>query len=223
MIAIDHIIRTRRRTLALMVEPDGKLIVRAPMRAGENAIREFIKEKEKWIRSKQEQARARYMRFVPKQYVSGEEFLYLGDHYRLEIGDTERPALAFDGGFRLARTAGPRAAAVFERWYRKRALRVMSERVEWYAAKHGFDYRQVRITGARRQWGSCGAQGNLRFAWRLVMAPMQIIDYVVLHELVHLQHKNHSKRFWAKVKSILPDFRQRIDWLEENGYLLNLE
>jgi hypothetical protein len=223
MIAIDKIIRTRRRTLALIVERDGKLSVRAPMRAKEDAIHEFVEDKEKWILAKQQQARARSMDFVTKQYVRGEEFLYLGNHYRLELVDTKKPALALDTGFRLAHAAVPRAVAVFERWYRARAFQVISERVEWYAAKHGFDYRQVKITAARRQWGSCGAQGNLRFAWRLVMAPMQIIDYVVVHELVHLQHRNHSKRFWGKVMAILPDFKQRISWLEENGYLLNLE
>jgi predicted metal-dependent hydrolase len=158
MIAIDRIIRTRRRTLALIVEHDGKLIVRAPMRAKEDAIHEFVKDKEKWILTKQEQARARYVDFVPKEFVSGEEFLYLGNHYRLEVVSTKKPALALDRGFRLAHAAVPRAAAVFERWYRARAFQVISERVEWHAAKHGFDYRQVKITAARRS----GVRAELR-------------------------------------------------------------
>lgn len=222
MVAIDEIIRTRRRTLTIIIAEDGKLIVRAPLRAPAADILEFVKTRENWIVAKQEQARARAARIVPKHYVSGEGFLYLGESYRLEVEDGQRSPLIFDGGFRLARAAVPGAHRVFERWYRRRALQVISGRVLWFAAEHGFSHDGVKITSARRQWGSCGPRSDLRFAWRLVMAPLPIIDYVVVHELVHLRHRNHSKRFWGKVQSILPDFRQRKAWLEENGYLLDL-
>lgn len=222
MIAIDQIIRTKRRTLTLIVDREGKLIVRAPTRAREDAIHAFVQEKARWIRAKQERARRRNLRFAAKAYVDGEEFLYLGEPYRLEVVDIKGARLRLNGRFRLARTAVPSAASVFERWYRKRALQVISERVEVFAAAHGFEYRLVKISNARKQWGSCGPQANLRFAWRLVMAPVGIIDYVVVHELVHLRHKNHSKRFWSTVKKILPDFRKSMEWLEENGFLLNL-
>jgi predicted metal-dependent hydrolase len=222
MIAIDQTIRTRRRTLAVIVEDDGRIVVRAPLRMQQAAIDEFVNAREKWILTKQEQALRRTSRFVPKRYVSGEEFLYLGDPYPLQIVDTQRQHLVFNGDFRLSRDAVPRAEAVFERWYRRQALRVLSERAGLYAAANDFAFNQIKITSARKQWGSCGPGGNLRFAWRLVMAPLPIVDYVVVHELVHLRHRNHSKRFWGKVKSILPDFRQREDWLEEHGILLHL-
>ena len=223
MLAIDRIVRSRRRTLALVIEDDGRLTVRAPLRASEDAVRRFVNEHERWILSKQEQARVRAARFAPKRYVSGEEFLYLGDAYRLEIVDGERPSLAFHGGFRLAEASVPRAARLFEKWYRKRAFEAMSERVEWYSAEHGFEHNGVAISSARKQWGSCGPTGNLRFAWRLVMAPLPIVDYVVVHELVHLRYRRHARRFWGRVKSILPDFRDRREWLNENGYLLSLD
>jgi predicted metal-dependent hydrolase len=92
--------------------------------------------------------------------------------------------------------------------------------VDWFASAHGFEHHGVRVTAARKQWGSCGPKGNLRFAWRLVMAPPSIIDSVVVHELVHLRYRNHSSRFWGKVQSILPDFRQREAWLKEYDHLL---
>jgi hypothetical protein len=222
MIAVDQITRTRRRTLAIIVEDDGRIVVRAPLRLKQQAIDEFVRTKERWIRSKQEQALKRASRFVPKSYVSGEEFLFLGSVYRLEIADHQQQPLVLNGGFRLSRTALPRAEAVFERWYRRQALRVMSERARAYAASHGFTFDRIKITSARKRWGSCGHKGNLSFAWRLVMAPQPVIDYVVVHELAHLKHRNHSKRFWSKVASILPDFRQRENWLEEHGYLLRL-
>jgi len=222
VIPVDALIRTRRRTLAIIIEDDGKVVVRAPLRLARRAIDEFVRSKANWILARQRQARARTARIVPKRYVSGEDFLYLGNRYRLEIHDSQRPSLLLDAGFRLSRTALPRAARVFERWYRQRALQVISERVEFYAAQHRFEHNGIRITAARKQWGSCGPTGNLRFAWRLVMAPLPIIDYVVVHELAHLLHKNHGKRFWSKVKSILPDFKQREAWLKENDHLLHL-
>jgi hypothetical protein len=222
MIAIDQLVRTRRRTLAIIVEDDGRVVVRAPLRLKQQAIDEFVKARETWILTKRRQALERANRFVPKRYVSGEEFLYLGEPYRLEIEDHQRQPLLLNGGFRMARAALPRAQAVFERWYRRQALRVMSERAAAYAASHGFAFNRIRITSARKRWGSCGHKGNLSFAWRLVMAPQPVIDYVVVHELAHLKHRNHSKRFWSKVASILPDFREREGWLEEHGYLLRL-
>jgi predicted metal-dependent hydrolase len=222
VIAIDQIVRTRRRTLAIIVEDDGRLVVRAPLRTRDETINEFVKAKEKWILARQQKAWERARRFTPKQYVSGEEFLYLGDLYRLRIEDGQARPLVFNSGFHLSRAAAPRAEAVFERWYRRQALRVMSERVALYAGSNGLKFSRIRITSARKRWGSCGAGGNLSFAWRLVMAPLPIIDYVVLHELVHLQHRNHSRRYWSKLKSILPDYRAREDWLDEHGYLLRL-
>lgn len=222
MIAIDELIRSRRRTLSLVIDDHGRLVVRAPMRMANRAIDDFVKSKAKWIAAQQEKARSRASRFAPKQFVSGEEFFYLGELYRLQIEDQQSLPLVFNAGFHLSSAAVPRAAAVFERWYRRQALRVMSERVGLYASANGFEFGQIKITSARKQWGSCGPKGDLRFAWRLVMAPLPMIDYVAVHELVHLRHRNHSKRFWSRVMAILPDYRQREDWLEEHGYLLRL-
>ena len=124
MIAIDELVRTRRRTLAIIVEDDGRIVVRAPLRLKAAAIDEFVNAREKWIITKREQARARAARFVPKEYVSGEEFLYLGEPYRLDIEDNQSRPLILNGSFHLSRAAVPRAEAVFQRWYRRQALRV---------------------------------------------------------------------------------------------------
>jgi len=220
---IDEIIRTKRRTIALIVERDGSLIVRAPMRAKEETINEFIKHKEKWILKKRAEVKACYPPFVSKEYVNGEGFWFLGQIHKLQIVDEKKPNLFLNGDFRLAKAAVHKAPAVFERWYRKQAYQVIAGRVQWYAAKHGCQYTQIKITSARRRWGSCSASGTLSFAWRLVMAPVPVIDYVVVHELVHLQVRNHSKKFWGRVGVIMPDFKQKIEWLEKNGHLLNLK
>lgn len=223
MITIDKIIHTKRKSLALIVERDGKLIVRAPMRAKKQDILVFIKHKEKWIIKKQKLVRDYYPTFAPKEYVNGEGFWYLGNIYKLQLAEEKKPLLYLNGNFQLARNALHKAPIIFERWYREQAKKIILERVEWYAAKHGYSFKQVKITSARRRWGSCSSRGTLNFAWRLVMAPTPIIDYVVVHELVHLQVRNHSKKFWGRVGVIMPDYKQKIEWLEKYGHMLNLD
>lgn len=158
---------------------------------------------------------------MPREYVNGEGFWFLGQIHKLQIVSEKQPKLFLNGNFRLAQSSVHKAEAVFEKWYRKQAYQVMTGRVDWYATKHGFQYKQVKITSARTRWGSCNSRATLSFSWRLVMAPMPVIDYVVIHELVHLQVKNHSKKSWGRVGVIMPDYEQKIEWVEKNGYLLN--
>ncbi len=108
------------------------------------------------------------------------------------------------------------------RWYRKQAQIHMSERVSHFSEKHGLGYEQIRITGATTRWGSCSGRNNLNFPWRLLMAPREIIDYVVVHELAHTVHKNHSPRFWELVESILPDWKTHRAHLREEGWKYTL-
>lgn len=110
-----------------------------------------------------------------------------------------------------------------EAWYRAQARWHLTGRIDHFARQHGFVYNSLRINGARTRWGSCNAQrGSLNFTWRLVMAPPEIVDYVVVHELCHLKHPNHSPDFWAEVEGILPDYKQRRKWLKENGLKLQV-
>ena len=222
MIQIDQLIRTRRKSIALIVQRDGSLIVRAPLRSSDKQIITVVNSKSEWIKAKQELVKAVYPPFAPKEYVNGEGFWFLGKIHKLEILESQRPALLLNGTFRLARRALVRAEKTFTDWYKARALQVITERVQWYAAKHGLKYGQIKITSARTRWGSCNFRGTLSFSWRLVMAPVPVIDYVVVHELAHTVEKNHSKKFWARVQIIMPDYRNRIEWLDKNGHLFNL-
>ena len=222
MVKIDHIIRTKRKSIALIIEPDGKLVVRAPMRVSDADIKHLVKHKEKWIKEKQKQVKDKSTQSTPKVYMDGEEFLYLGKSYKLKIIADLNPALVLSRKFYLSLRALPKAESVFTEWYREQARAVISERVKLYAARHGFTYRKIRITSARTRWGSCSSMGNLNFTWRLVMAPPEVIDYVVVHELAHLRVNNHSKEFWNQVECIMPDYKQRLKWLKENGRKLTL-
>ena len=141
---------------------------------------------------------------------------------RLAITENQLEPLTLSDQFYLSRSALPVAESVFREWYKQHAFQEITARVEWYASRNGYRYQRVKVTEARTRWGSCGQHGSLNFSWRLVMAPVRVIDYVVIHELVHLKEKNHSKAYWNKVKLLMPDYRQQIDWLNANGYMLDL-
>lgn len=217
------IIRTRRKSYSIEVRQDGSLLVRAPLRATQAQIAEILAKKASWIQGKQAQARARAADSPPKNFSEGEGFLYLGNTYPLVLLDrAARPLDLRDGHFYLIRSFIPRAQEVFERWYREQARQVIRERVARQAARNGFYYQGVRINGAKTRWGSCGIGGTLNFTWRLVMAPLEVVDYVVVHELAHLEIKNHSRVFWDKVRGLMPDYKERVAWLKKNGHRFNL-
>lgn len=220
-IPIDRLIRSRRRTLALQVDAGGRLIVRAPLRLPHAEIERFVRLRADWIR--RQQARSRATPPPVHHYRPGEQFLYLGETYPLELVDGAQPALELrEGTFRLARAALPRAEWFFTRWYRARAREEFTQRAGQYAQREGLRFERIRISSARTRWGSCSSRGTLSFTWRLVMAPPAAIDYVVVHELAHLRHHGHTSAFWQQVSAWLPDWRRPAAWLKENGYRLAL-
>lgn len=221
-IPIDHLIHSRRKTVALIIQRDGSLMVRAPLRMPQAAIQEFVQNHAGWIVRKQAQLKASPP--PPKRsYTQGETFLYLGKEYPLTIVPPQRPALRFGNGrFRLAKTALPKARQSFITWYKAQARLVISDRVAFLGKKNNLTWQKIRISSARTRWGSCSTNGTLSFTWRLVMAPPEVIDYVVLHELVHTQVHNHSSKFWRKVAGIMPEYKSYVTWLKKNGRLLTL-
>ena len=221
-IPIDNLIHSRRKTVALIVQRDGSLTVRAPLRMSALHIQEFVQSHAEWIQEKQSQAKA-----APpppkKDYVEGETFLFMGKTYPLTIELHQQPALIFsDSTFHLAKSSLPKARQAFIRWYKAQALMTLSERVAFHAEKNKFSWQKIRISSARTRWGSCSSNGTLSFTWRLVLAPPEVIDYVVLHELVHTQVRNHSSKFWLRVAEIMPEYKRRVSWLKKNGRFLTL-
>lgn len=218
---VNQIIRSRRKTIALIIKPDGSLIVRAPLWTAERVIKKFVKNNSSWIEKKQAEARTA-LPPEPKRYCAGEMFMYLGNTYPLEIVKGQKKSLHLERSFKLAESAQDKAAGEFECWYRNQAKQVVAERVSAYASQYDLHYKGIKITSARTRWGSCSANGSLNFSWRLIQAPMEAVDYVVVHELVHTQIHNHSKRFWKKVEQILPDYKERRKWLRNHGLQLIL-
>ncbi|MBI4778523.1 M48 family metallopeptidase [Candidatus Desantisbacteria bacterium] len=219
-IKIDQIIRSKRKTLSIEITHDARLIVRAPNATPLSFIEKFILKKRLWIQGKQNMVKEKHLSSQPKKFVSGEEFLYLGNSYCLCIVSESTWPLLFFQEFHLSRKYLSQARQLFIDWYKQEAYKKIKERVDLYSRLFGLKYNKFNITNAQKQWGSCNAKNNLCFSWRLIMSPLHIIDYVVIHELMHIDEKNHSRRFWNKVKTVIPNFKESRKWLKENGHLL---
>jgi hypothetical protein len=218
-----RVIRSKRRTVGLEVTHQGKLVVRAPYHLNLSELEEILQRHRNWIRKKVREVQSQQTLVQSKKFCNGERFLYLGKEYPLHLVSSPRSALIFDGqSFQLSLARVGLARELFERWYRKQARTDLSRRVEQLAAITGFKFEEIRISSARSRWGSCSAKGTISLTWRLIMAPPDIIDYVIIHELAHTLEKNHSRAFWQLVEKHLPDYRERRRWLRINGFLLNL-
>ena len=211
-----ELVRSNRKTLALTIDSEARLIVRAPMRLGRDAIHDFIRQKARWITDKQLQVldrRAKQSAFVLED---GANILYLGRSYAVVKNDAKE--VAIEGGF--INVPEGMALEGFAKWLKLQSEGILRQRVDHYARLMGVEYASVRMSGAKRRWGSCGAKNTLNFAWRLVMCPQPVIDYVVVHELSHITCKDHSARFWSRVAMVMPDYKEARDWLRRNCMLL---
>jgi predicted metal-dependent hydrolase len=217
----NQIIRSHRRTLSLEITTDAQLIIRAPMRTSIEEIHRIIDQKRLWILQKQQKAKANYRPSVVRQFKEGEEFLYLGQSYPLKvITDWKRP-FEFNGSeFLIGDQFVRHAKRLLETWYINRAKELFPARAELYSSMAGQRYSRITLSNAKTRWGSCNSRKSLNFNWRLIMAPLDKIDYVVAHEVAHLEELNHSWRFWAKVKSLMPDYKIRQQWFKQHGNLL---
>jgi len=195
------------------------LIVRAPYLTSEDYIYKLISRKESWIRAKLDYFKQRQGQVLVRQFIPGEEFMYLGQTYRLVAADLPK-AIVLDKDLMISQVVLANAQDHIENWYRAQALEHITQRVGYWAQITGLKYRSIRINSATTRWGSCGYKDGLNFTWRLIMAPARVVDYVVIHELMHLKQKNHSRKYWAEVAKVMPDYRQDERWLKANGHLL---
>jgi predicted metal-dependent hydrolase len=216
------VIRSRRKTIAVEITKEGGVLVRAPLKLARREVFAFVHQSRGWIARKLAQTSVLQGERTPRRFLEGESFPFLGEQHRLRYVEGGEYLRTENGEFLLGADLSARAGDLFRTWYRARAREILEDRVAHFALRMGLTCRSVRITDAKERWGSCSAAGSLNFAWRLVMAPPPVIDYVIVHELSHLVEMNHSRRFWGRLGRILPDYARRRTWLRENEHLLTL-
>jgi predicted metal-dependent hydrolase len=219
-IKISKIIRSKRKNVALVISRDAVLIVRAPMYVPISYIEKLVAEKANWIEKKMQEFKRR-PRAVEKTFSEGESFLYLGKKYQLKITDGIKIKISENLELLFPRTFLWRARMRMLDWYKKQAQKEISERTRIISSKLNLKYSTFKISNAKTNWGSCGPKNSLNFNWRLIMAPEYVIDYVIIHELTHTIEKNHSYKFWNKVASEMPNYREAREWLRYNQCLVD--
>ncbi|MEZ4300387.1 MAG: SprT family zinc-dependent metalloprotease [Polyangiaceae bacterium] len=208
----------RRRSVQITVDRGGELLLSAPEGCPTRVMEEIVREKRFWIYTKLAEKEALPPSPPPKQLVSGEGFPYLGRSYRLRIvDDQEAPVKLEQGRFKMSRAAVPAGRAHLVKWYSERGRVWLAGRVARLRGRVAVEPSGVSVQDLGFRWGSCGKGGRLFFHWRTVLLPPRIIEYVVVHELVHLHEPHHTPAFWRRVERAMPDFAGRKEWLAENG------
>lgn len=227
------IIRSRRRkkTMAVSLHSTGEVFVRAPFNLPNAKIVKNIQSKAAWIVEKKKQIESSCLH-NKKEFVSGESFSYLGCHFRLKVlrNNTGKETTAKLRGGRLevkvsvlnSKHCSAEIKSALKKWYSAHARKRISERVALYAGKMDIAEPNILIRDQQMRWGSCNAKGVLRFNWRIIMAPLRVVDYVVVHELCHLKHHDHSSAFWKSLRTIMPDYEIRKTWLRQAGGEMSL-
>lgn len=213
----------KRKTVGITVDRGGELILSIPHDFPINNLEEIVHEKRFWIYKK---LALKEMLLYPgrkREFVNGEGFLYLGKSYRLRfINSQNTPLKLKHGNFLLLRKEIPDARHHFIDWYVSHAIPFLSKRVALYQDRIGANPTGIKVRDLKSRWGSCSKNGNLNFHWRVILLPTRIIEYIVVHELIHLIEPHHTSEFWRRMERVLPDFAQRKKWLADNGVKADL-
>ncbi len=216
-----EIVRTRRKKTIALTVVDGGVRVLAPKRVSTEEVFALVRKKSDWIEKKRLRPQ-----FQQKTYSTGERFVVLDETVQLQVVDGKRSSIALQQGD-LVVCLSPRVrkraefvGSLIHGWYQQQAEETIGPRVNRYADQLDVTPRSVQVKNYKRRWGSCSSRGDLTFNWRIIIAPLPIVDYVVVHELCHLIHHNHRPEFWRCVESLLPDYRERQAWLKTHGWSL---
>jgi predicted metal-dependent hydrolase len=225
--AIPYRIRRsdRARRARILVDGDGIEVV-VPQRFPLRDVEPFVEEKRAWIERTLRRMRETEAHLPPARLADGGEVPYLGERLHLAVGIERRRVrehVARRGDeLRLALPPGVTVRDALERWYRRRARLEVGPRLDAACGRWGSSYTKLQIRGQRTRWASCSATGAMSFNWRLLLAPEPVLDYVVWHEVCHLDVMDHSPRFWTLLAERCPDYRVHAGWLRRNGASLVL-
>ena len=219
MIKPDEIIRSNRKTLSLSIDFFGRLIVRAPKRCGAGRIFAFIQEKEDWILRKKAQMQGAGIH-LPPENLDGYSLFLLGKPCLITL--TDEKYVRYDTENHRLFLPENNAKAKLVKWLKDNAARILSTVTQTTAERMGTSYQKVAISSAKTRWGSCSADNHIRYTFRLLYAPKEVIEYVVIHELAHTKHKNHSAYFWLEVAKYCPNWKVHRAWLKRYGALMEV-
>ena len=212
----------RRRTVDLIVDRFGDLVINVPETLPSSEIEDIVRRKQEWIYTKVQQKEIVLRPGGTKEYVTGEGFYYLGKKYRLmlfesTIGEPAPPLRLLNGRFLMVRSAADKGQEHFIRWYTRQGQMWITEKIISLKERVLAEPKSIAIRDLKYLWGSCNANGDMYFHWRVMLLPPQVIRYLLIHELIHLREHNHSAAFYEHLRRAVPDYRETEKWLEANG------
>lgn len=213
-----QVVRSDRKSIAFVIDNEANLVVRAPHAMTDDAIADFVQRKHQWINEKRKQVDVFSEKHSKVEIQTGESILYLGNNYAI-VQDTVDSVIVSGNEILVPQDFSLEDMIV---WLKEEATRIINERVSRYANIMGVAPGGVNLSEAKARWGSCSAKNKLNFSWRLVLCPLSAIDYVVVHELSHITYKNHDLAFWARIKTLLPDYEDRQEWLRLNKRIMDI-
>ena len=224
-----EIIRTERSKSASIEIEDDTVKVTVPQNLSDLRIEELIKNRTVWIRQNLK-IQTETIRPKDKEYVNGETFSYLGRNYRLKcLSGGSGEAKLKDGYITVPMERDASGATLqgcvrqsLTQWYQARALEKLKEKTKRYSAILGVSPQSVGVKEYKARWGSCSSSGDVTYNWRIIMAPHHIVDYIVVHELCHLLEHNHGPKYWKHVQNVVPNYKERREWLKVNGLSLKI-
>lgn len=223
-----NLIYRNRKTMSIEVEPNGEVNATAPINTSQDEVIKLVKSKAKWIVKKQYEVSCINVNKINRETVNGESYMYLGRNYSLQLIYNnyikEIDVKLLRGKFIVTTNTKDenKIKLALEKWYREKTLKKVNERIKYY--EHYFKDRvnDIKVKEQKKRWASCTKNNELLFNWRCVMAPSNVLDYIIVHEMCHMKCKNHSKEFWNEVMRVLPDYEYRRQWLKNNGIKLDL-
>ena len=227
MTAIPYRIRRseRARRARILVDGDGVEVV-VPRRFPLRDVEPFVEEKRAWIERTLLRMRETEAELPPARLADGGEVPYLGERLRLAVrierGRVREHVARRGDELRMSLPPDTRVRDALERWYRRRARLEVAPRLDAACGRWGSSYTKLQIRAQRTRWASCSSTGAMSFNWRLLLAPRQILDYVVEHEVVHLDVLDHSQHFWILLAERVPDWREHERWLRNHGHALRI-
>jgi len=211
----------RGKTARIIVGPRRPLEVIVPRGTADAQVDAFLEEKRSWVERKVATAREIAAR-PPRLRLDRPGLVWVaGQEVPVERSNGHRSIARLTDGRLLVAGSGEGAAGAIERWYRREGRRRIKEIVNREAARLGLEYKSIAVRDTRTRWGSCSRNGNLSFSWRLLVAPPEVLEYVVVHELCHLRESSHQKPFWRALEAARPGWQQQARWLREHGQELH--
>jgi hypothetical protein len=216
--SVDYTIKQsyRTRSIRLEIRRESGLTVVVPRKYTPRQVEDILLQKSRWILRHLNGGKPLQMPLFKPAPGHGDSLPYLGKTIELSVAaeaGKHTTARYTDGRLLIALTSGVNTAPVLEAWYRMQARRVFTQKADTFKAVMGLSYNSILIRGQKTRWGSCSAGGNITLNWKLLMAPPEIVDYVIIHELAHRKHMNHSKKFWQFVERYCPRWKECRKWL----------